>query len=262
MNNPLITPNKTKVALQNGDVVLGTMLSEVRSPAIVQVFVNCGFDFIIIDNEHGSFTIETISSLSLTCQHLGVTPIIRIPDLAYPYLAQSLDAGAQAIMLPRITSSDQVRTAVDMMKYPPMGSRGNAMNRAHSKFMSGDIPQFIADMNATTMLVAQIESAGALEAVDEIASIPGVDVIFIGPNDLAISLGIPGEFGSPRLAEAIQKVIDAGKRHDTSVAIQVPNADAGLRWKREGIQMISITSEMGFLTEAARAATAAVRESA
>lgn len=259
MTNPLVTPNETKLALQEGKTVLGTMLTEVRSSGIVQVLKNCDFDFVIIDNEHGPFNQETIGDLSRMCQLMGVTPIVRVPDLLYPHLCVSLDSGAQGIMLPRITNPDQVRTAVDMMKYPPMGHRGNAMNRSHSKFMVGDLPQFIEDMNEATMLVAQIEDKGALDTVDEIASIEGVDVLFIGPNDLAISLGIPGEFTSPILMDAHQKVIEAGEKHGVAVAIQVPNAEAGIRWKKEGIQMISITSEIGFLTEAASASTAAVR---
>lgn len=260
MTNPIVTPNQTKLALQRGETVLGTMLTEVRSPVIAQVLKNSGFDFVIIDNEHGPFNQETIADISRMCQLLGVTPIVRVPDLLYPHLCVSLDSAAQAIMLPRITNPDQVRTAVDMMKYPPMGSRGNAMMRSHSKFLVGDIPQFIEDMNDATMLVAQIEDKGALETVDEIASIDGVDALFIGPNDLAISLGIPGQFTSPILMDAHQKVIEAGKKHNVAVAIQVPNAEAGIRWKKEGIQMISVTSEIGFLQNAALAATTAVKE--
>lgn len=260
MTNPLVAPNLTKLALQKGETVIGTMLTEVRSPGIAQVLKNSGFDFVIIDNEHGPFNQETIADLSRMFVLLGVTPIVRVPDLLYPHLCVSLDSGAQAIMLPRITHPDQVRTAVDMMKYPPMGHRGNAMNRSHSKFMVGDIPQFIDDMNEATMLVAQIETQESLDAVDEIASIDGVDVVFIGPNDLAISMGIPGQFTSPRLMDACQAVIDAGKKHNTAVAIQVPNAETGIRWKEAGIHMISITSEMGFLAAAAQSATSAVRE--
>lgn len=259
MTNQLVTPNHTKLALQRGETVLGTMLTEVRSPVIAQVLKNCDFDFVIIDNEHGPFNQETIADISRMCQLLGVTPIVRVPDLLYPNLCVSLDSAAQAIMLPRITNPEQVKTAVDMIKYPPLGSRGNAMNRSHSKFLVGDIPQFIDDMNEATMLVAQIETKASLDAVDEIASIDGVDVLFIGPNDLAISLGIPGQFTSPMLMEAHNKVIEAGKKHNVAVAIQVPNAEAGIRWKNEGIQMISITSEIGFMTEAAKSATSAVR---
>ena len=206
MTNPLVTPNQTKIALQNGEMVLGTMLTECRSTGIVQVLKNCSFDFVIIDNEHGPFNQETIADLSRMCQLVGITPIVRVPDLLYPHLCVSLDSGAQAIMLPRITTPDQVRTAVDMMKYPPMGHRGNAMNRSHTKFMVGDLPQFIEDMNEATMLVAQIETAESLETVDEIASIDGVDVIFIGPNDLAISLGIPGQFDSPMVFVATKMI--------------------------------------------------------
>ena len=101
MDNRLIAPNRTKRVLAEGRAVLGTMVAEIRQPAIMQLLVNGGFDFAVIDNEHGPFTIETIADLSRTAVALGITPIVRVPDIAYPYIALALeDAGAQGIMAP------------------------------------------------------------------------------------------------------------------------------------------------------------------
>ena len=109
MPNSIITPNLMKQALQNGQSVIGTMVAEIRQPSVMQLLKNAGFDVAIIDNEHGPFNIETIADLSRTARYVGLTPIVRVPDLAYPYIAQALDAGAQGIMLPRVYTADQVR---------------------------------------------------------------------------------------------------------------------------------------------------------
>lgn len=109
MSTSIIPPNRIKQALQAGQAVAGTMVVEIRQPAVMQLLANAGFDFVIIDNEHGAFNLETIADLSRTAIYVGLTPLVRIPDLTYPYVAQTLDAGAQGIMAPRITEPEQVR---------------------------------------------------------------------------------------------------------------------------------------------------------
>ena len=121
MTEAIIASTRVKHALREGKLVLGTMVAEIRQAAIMQLLANAGFDFCIIDNEHGPFNIETIADLSRAARYYGVTPIVRVPDLAYPYLAQSLDVGAQAVMLPRVTNVEQVRQAAQIIKYPPVG---------------------------------------------------------------------------------------------------------------------------------------------
>jgi 2-keto-3-deoxy-L-rhamnonate aldolase RhmA len=116
MTDSIIYPNKIKQALENGQSVTGTMVAELRQPSVAQLLANAGLDFFIIDNEHGPYNIETIADLSRTALYAGITPIVRIPELAYPYIAQSLDAGAQGIMQPRIYDVTEVKQAVEMMK--------------------------------------------------------------------------------------------------------------------------------------------------
>ena len=132
MPDSIIEHNRMKQALQNGQSVVGTMVVEIRQPAVMQLLANAGFDFVIIDNEHGPFNIETIAELSRAAIYAGLTPIVRIPDLAYPYVAQPLDSGAQGIMQPRVYDAAQVRQAVEMMKYPPLGRRGSALSRGYT----------------------------------------------------------------------------------------------------------------------------------
>lgn len=260
MAEPIIAPTRIKHALRNGQSVIGTMVAEIRQPAIIQLLANAGFDFVIIDNEHGPFNIETIADLSRTARYLGVTPIVRVPELAYPYLAQSLDVGAQAIMLPRVTDVEQVKQAVQIIKYPPVGQRGCALSRAHTNFKGGPVGEVMEAANAESMVVIQIETQSALEQIDAIVSVPGVDVAFIGPNDLSIALGVAGQTTSPVLVAAIEKVMDACQRHNVIAAIQMNDLKLAAFWAQRGIRMLSFSAEVGLITSAGLNATSTIRQ--
>ena len=259
MDNRLIAPNRTKRALAEGGAVLGTMVAEIRQPAIMQLLVNGGFDFAIIDNEHGPFSIETIADLSRTAVALGITPIVRVPDIAYPFIAQALDGGAQGIMAPRIYTAAQTKQVVDTVKYPPAGQRGSAMNRGQTTFHGGNVIQMMEEANQESLVVIQIETREALESIDEIVSVPGVDVAFIGPNDLSIALGVPGQTTSSVLVDAIERVMDACMRHGVTAAIQMNDMKLALHWAEQGFRMLSYSAETSLLTSAALTATAALR---
>lgn len=251
--------NQARKALQDGHTIIGTMLAEIRQPAIMQLLVNAGFDFVIIDNEHGPFSVETIAELSRTARNLGLTPIVRVPDLAYPYLAQSLDGGAQGIMLPRVYDGEQVRRAVEITKYPPMGMRGCAFGRGHTDFQAMSLSETMAIANAGNMLVIQIETQEAVDNLDEILSVPGVDAAFVGPTDLSIALGVPGQTDSPVLISAIDKVLDACRRHDVYPALQMNDLALAMEWSRKGMRMISSMSETALLVSAGAQVTSTIR---
>ena len=128
----IIPQNRLKQLLRQGKSAIGTMLVEVRQGSVMQVLSNAGLDFVIIDNEHGAFNIETISNLSRAARQVGVTPVVRVPEWSYAHVVQPLDAGAQAIMAPRITEPGQVKEILQMMKYPPVGRRGSVVARGHT----------------------------------------------------------------------------------------------------------------------------------
>lgn len=256
---PLVIPdNRAKAALKEGKLLTGTMLADIRQPSIMQILVNAGFDYVIIDNEHGAFSIESIADLSRMARILGLTPVVRIPDLAYPYVAQSLDAGAQGIMLPRVTHPDQVYQILEIMKYPPVGKRGAAMSRGQSDFRAGPLAENLAHANAQSMLLIQIETKESVDHLDEIAAIEGVDVLFVGPTDLSISYGIPGQPDHPDLAVTIEQVIASCKANGIATAIQANDLAYARKWVEKGMQVISYSSEIGILTAGASAAIQAI----
>lgn len=243
----VIPRNRIKQALQEGQPVIGTMIVELRQPAVVQWLANAGFDFIIIDNEHGPFNVETIADLSRTARHLGLTPVVRIPDITYAHVAQTLDVGAQGLMIPRVVNARQVRDVVQMMKYPPQGIRGNALSRGFTDFKSGPVADALLASNEETLLIVQIENQSAVENIEEIVSTPGVDVAFIGPNDLSISLGVPGQIKAPQVQAAIEKTIDACQRHGVVPGAQMNDLDSAVYWAGKGMRLISSRAEAVFL---------------
>jgi 2-keto-3-deoxy-L-rhamnonate aldolase RhmA len=251
----IIAPNRIKHVLRNGQSVIGTMIVEIRQPAVVQLLANAGFDFVIIDNEHGPFNIETIAELSRAAKHLGLTPLVRVPDLTYAYVAQTLDAGAQGIMIPRVADARQVRDVVQMMKYPPQGSRGNALSRGHTDFKSGSVAEALASTNEETMLIVQIETQSAVESIEEIVTTPGVDVTLIGPNDLSISLGLPGQIDSPQMHAAIEKMMDACQQHGVFPGIHMNNLALAVYWAKKGMRLVSSNAEIGLMMQAGREVT-------
>jgi 2-keto-3-deoxy-L-rhamnonate aldolase RhmA len=244
----IITENRVKRALRDGKFVVGTMVVEIRQPAVMQLLKNAGFDFAIIDNEHGPFNIETIADLSRSAKQIDLTPLVRVPDLFYPYIAQSLDSGAQGVMVPRIFHAEQVREAVQMVKYPPTGRRGCALARGFTDFKGGPVSEAMAQTNEESMLIIQIETQEAVENIEEIAAVPGVDVALVGPNDLSIALGVPGQMDSSKLHAAIEKVIDTCQRNNVFPALHINNLDWGMHWVDKGMRMLSLFSEAGLMT--------------
>ena len=126
--------NKLKRLLQAGGLAVGTMITDTRSPAIAAVLANAGFDFFILDTEHGSFSMETVADLMLMARLTGITPIVRVPDDDYPWIARTLDAGALGIMIPRVRTLEQVQRAARTMKYPPLGERGMSGSRGNTTY--------------------------------------------------------------------------------------------------------------------------------
>jgi 4-hydroxy-2-oxoheptanedioate aldolase len=255
----LIPENRLRRRLADGQLAVGTMIGELRQMSVIQALLNAGLDWVILDNEHGSFNPETLADLSRTGRALGVTPIVRVPVLAYQYIAQVLDAGAQGVMLPRVTSPLQVREAIAAVKYPPQGARGSALGRGHTEFKSGDVTAAMADSNRETFVIVQIETQEALDRLDEILIEPGVDAALIGPNDLAIALGVAGKMRDPVLEQAIERTLDACRRHGVVPAIHTNDVELTAEWARRGMRLVSISSDMGFLTSAAAQAARTIR---
>lgn len=259
MTDSIVPPNRIREKLAAGKTVIGTMLVEIRQPGIMTLLANAGFDFVLIDNEHGPFSVETIADLSRAARDAGVTPIVRIPELTYAHVAQSLDGGAQGIMLPRVTERSQVETCVRYLKYPPEGRRGAVLGRGHLNFRAGPLAETLAQMNRETFLVVQIETAEAVDRLDDLLSVEGVDAALIGPTDLSLALGVPGRMDDPKLVAAIEKTLAACLAKGVIPAIHTNDVSQTAAWARRGMRLVSISSEAGLLVAGAAQAIKAIR---
>jgi 2-keto-3-deoxy-L-rhamnonate aldolase RhmA len=259
VSESIVPPNRLRARLAEGHTVVGTMLVELRQPAVLTMLANAGLDFVLIDNEHGPFSIETIAELSRAAREAGVTPIVRVPELTYAHVTQPLDAGAQGIMLPRVTEPGQIQLCVACMKYLPEGRRGAVLARGHTRFKAGPLADTLAAMNRETFLIVQIETAEAVARLAELLAVPGVDAALIGPTDLSIALGVAGQMDHPKLVAAIEQTLAACATHGVVPAIHTNDVAMTAAWARRGMRLVSISSEVGLLMAGVRSAVTAIR---
>jgi 2-dehydro-3-deoxyglucarate aldolase/4-hydroxy-2-oxoheptanedioate aldolase len=251
--------NTVKKALKEGKLQVGCSLSQIRSTEVPMILARAGFDWTFLDGEHGRAGVETLADLSRACTSAGVCPIVRVADIQYALIARSLDCGAQGILFPRVETRELLERAVSFVKFPPVGQRGFGMGPAHIEWERASIPQMIAHFNENTMVVLQIESQLAVDRRDDLLSVPGVDAVMIGPADLSVSLGVPGEFEHPRMVEAIEKVRDSCLRHGVAPGIHCRSAALAKQWIQNGMKFVSTGSESSFLFEKASEVASALK---
>lgn len=259
MSDGTVPPNRLRARLKEGRVVIGTMIVELRQPSVMALVADAGLEFVLIDTEHGPFSIETIADLCRAARIAGATPIVRIPELTYSHVTQPLDAGAQGIMLPRVTGREQIEFCLECMKYVPEGRRGVVLARGHTSFRAGPLTEVLAAMNRETFLVVQIETAEALERLDELLPVRGVDAALVGPTDLSVALGVPGQMDHPILVQAIERTMERCAAHGVVPAIHTNDVAMTAAWARRGMRMVSIGSEAMLLMAGVRNAVGAIR---
>ena len=233
--------------------MVGTMLADSTSSASLRTLHNAGMDFVIIDNEHGMYTNRQLSDLCTHAVLLGLTPLVRVPDLQYHLVAQSLDGGAQGLVIPRIYTPEEVVQVVKWAKYPPVGVRGNAQWRAYSGWTGGPVADAMSTMNREVMLLFQIETAESVQRMDELLAITGVDGVLVGPNDLSINLGTPDDWDSPAMQAAMQQCVRMCDKRGLIAGIHVSDGAQSVEYARKGFRLMSANSEMGFMAAAANA---------
>jgi 2-keto-3-deoxy-L-rhamnonate aldolase RhmA len=252
-------PNLTRERLAKGETVYGCGLQVYRAPEIVRCFAAAGFDYVFIDQEHGSFNLETVHDMIIASKSCGITPIVRVGELQYTLCARLLDQGAQGIILPRVDEPRQLEEALSWFRFPPMGKRGFGINPTMIEYEARTMPEIIAHQNRETLAVAQIETVRAVEASDELISLPGLDVIMIGPADLSVSLGIPGQFDHPKMIETVERVIAACNRHGVVPGIQTRGIAMAKAWADRGMRFVGVAAEHVFLLEKCKEALATLR---
>lgn len=244
--------NTVKKALAEGRLQLGCGWSNLRSPAIARILAAAGFHWTYVDAEHGGFGIESLQDICRDAVSAGISPLVRVADLQYSLIARALDIGADGIVLPRVESPELLDRTVSWTKYPPVGIRGYGLTPLHLNHEAVTIAQAIEHMNANTMVVLQIETRRAVEAREELLSVPGIDAVMMGPVDLSISLGVPGDFQHPKMVEAMESVRDACLRHGVAPGTQTRTPELARFWKERGMKFLGCGTEAAMLLERAR----------
>jgi 2-keto-3-deoxy-L-rhamnonate aldolase RhmA len=233
--------------LKNGETLIGTMVQEVRTPAIGPILKQVGFDFFMLDMEHGAFNLETAAEIIRAARLAGIAPLVRVAGPQYELIGRILDQGAVGVMLPRVERPADVELLVQSVKYPPLGKRGLSSDAPHSGYDFRPLAEFVRINNEDTIAIAQIERKAAIEDIDAILGVPGVDVALVGPEDLSVSLGLAEENASDRVSAAIETMIAAAERHGVVSAIHMADVDALRAWLAKGMGLVMYSSDLGFL---------------
>jgi len=252
--------NPLKERLRRGDAVFGTIVS-LPSPEIVEIVGVAGYDWVLLDTEHGPLTSETLQAMVRACRVAGVTPIARVPDHRPKQILQTLDVGCVGVMVPQIETPEQASMAVAATKYAPEGIRSLAGGTAASSWGAVELAAHVAASNAAVMNLLQIETGQGLEAVEQIAGVPGIDVLFIGPSDLSQSLGHPGRPDHPEVQAAIRRIIESGRRAGVAVGTLALTPDDVRTYHALGVTMFVDSATRLFL-QAAEAQVTRLREAA
>ena len=253
--------NRVKKALAEGKLQLGTSFAQIPSPEIARILAAAGFDWAFIDTEHGWFGIETVREVCYASVRAGLCPIVRVVGLEYGLIARALDCGAQGVMFPRVESVELLERAIGWTKFPPEGVRGCGLNAAHVDYAKASIAEVVEHGNANTMVVLQIETRRALEMRDELLSVKGIDAVMVGPVDLSISLGVPGEFQHPAMVAAMEQIRDSCIAHGIAPGTQTRTLALATFWRERGMRFLGCSSEVGMLLEKASEIAGLLRSS-
>ena len=245
--------------LRRGDVVLGQMVLEFFTPAIGPLLAAAGLEFVIYDMEHGRCDIALLAEMVASCRGANIVPMARVPDVSYAPLSRALDVGARGVMVPRVETRAQAEDIVAQLKYAPAGRRGVALGLAHDLYRPGG-PSYFAEANDETVVILLLETVKAFENLEDIVSVPGVDIAWMGHYDLTVSMGIPADFEHPRFLSAMQALVTAARKHRVAPGFLPASPESANHWIQQGFRAISLGHDMGVFSHSMRQFLSAIEK--
>jgi len=237
----------------------GTLIWEFAVPGIGHLLAAGGSDFVFLDTEHSGLGIDALKSTLQYLEAAAIPTLVRPPGRSYESIARALDAGAEGLVLPMVGSGDEAARIVQCAKYAPLGSRGVALGIAHDRYTGGSVADKLAAANQRTVLFALIETREGVENVEAIASVDGIDGLWIGHLDLSASLGIPGQFEHPDFVAALERIEKTAREHGTSLARLTDTAEEGIEHYARGYDFIAIGTDTQIYADALRSRLDALR---
>jgi len=249
--------NKVKQLLLEGKAVVGSAIS-LPDPFVAEVIGKVGFDFLIIDTEHCPITISELQTVLIGLQPTESVIIVRSAWNDVVRIKQILDVGAEGIVVPWVNSAVEAQQAVAAAKYPPQGIRGCGPRRASRLSSSSD--EYFRKANDNILVLGQIETVQAVENLDEILTVEGLDGIMVGPADLACSMGYIHDMQNPAVDEMIDKILAKCKEHEVPFGMFTGTMEKARKWISRGGQIATAGSDVGFIAEGAAATLEEINE--
>jgi 4-hydroxy-2-oxoheptanedioate aldolase len=250
--------NQVKKRLRASQAAVGSLLN-FGDPLVAEMMASVGFDWLLVDTEHGPIEVSTLATMFATITRYPVVPLVRVPAISDEHVKRVLDAGAWGVLGPNVRTREEAERLVSACKYPPAGCRSLGSGRYALSFKT-DPPTYFARANEEILVIVQIEHADGVKNIDEILSVEGVDALYVGPNDWCCSMGLAPslEPPHPEFEEAMQRVLAAARRHGVAAGIHCGTPATVNRRLREGWQLVGLVNDHRLLLGAARAARDAV----
>lgn len=244
--------NKVKEKLARNEVVASMTVRLVRGIEIARIARTAGFDTFYVDIEHCSFSLETTSQLCLAGLAAGITPMVRVPNGNPEYVTRVLEGGALGVIVPHVRSAAEAKRVVAAARFAPAGDRSLGGTMPHLEYRSIPVVEAMQALNDATMVTVMMETIEALEHVEEIAAVEGVDMLFVGTTDLTTEMGIVGKLDHPRVRDAYARTIAAARKHGKHVGIGglASRPDLIAEFVKQGARFVSTGTDLGFLAAA------------
>lgn len=254
--------NLVKEKLQNGQKVIGTFFS-MGNPSAMECLGYTGMDYVIIDTEHGPFDTESAMALVRAAESVALTPFMRIAEVSHKEIQRAVDMGVQALIVPCLRSLEEMKALVDLSRFAPIGNRGFIKGRGsgfgYQPWASGSVAEYMRASNERLLVLPQCETVECLEEIEKVVAFDGIDGIFIGPFDLSISLGIPGDFDDPIFKAAVARILSACKAVGKYCLIFTTSTEKAREYLAQGFDGIAHSTDFTVYTEAYKAAVGSIR---
>ena len=245
--------NPAKVRLSQGELAIGMGVRGLRTVEVARVMKTAGYDFLFIDLEHGPTSVESAYSISVAALDAGIAPLIRVPHGELALGTRCLDGGGLGVVIPHVDTVEEARAMVDAFKFGPIGHRSIGGGYPHFGFASVGAKDVVSALNDATLVVAMLETPRAIENAEQIAAVPGIDVLLLGTNDLCLELGIPGQLEHERVVNAIDTVVRVCQKHGKWPGLGgVYGKDLAKRYISRGMRFVLAGNDLGMLLAAAQ----------
>lgn len=249
--------NQLKRKLKRGEAVLGPFVN-CAYPAFIEICGLAGFDFAVIDMEHAPLDTLAAEDLCRAADCVGLAPVVRVRKNDAPQIQRALDIGSAGVQVPQIETKEDAEAAVRGAKYSPLGSRGLSFNTRAGLYTAAGT-QITDQLNEESLVVIHVEGRRGVENLEEILTVPHIDVIFLGPYDLSQSLGIPGQVRDPRVMELMQSAVRRIRSAGIAAGTFADSPEIAKQWIDAGVQYIGLGVDVAIFLRACEALVKAVR---